>query len=46
MSWSRQNAPLNAQLQQRRWWVAPTLDGALELAAGCIHAALGVPPAR
>jgi histidinol-phosphatase len=38
MSWSRQNAPLNAQLQQRGWWVEATLDGALDLAAGRIDA--------
>lgn len=38
MSWARGNTALNAQLQQRGWWVEPTLDGALDLAAGRIDA--------
>jgi hypothetical protein len=40
MSWLRQNAAVNLQLQQRGLWVEPTLDGALDLAAGRIDALL------
>jgi hypothetical protein len=46
MSWLQHNAALNLQLQQRGLWVEPTLDGALDLAAGRIDTALGVPTPR
>jgi histidinol-phosphatase len=40
MSWLRQDAAVNLRLQQGGSWVAPTLDGALDLAAGRIDALL------
>lgn len=38
MSWSRQSAELEARLKAGGQWVTPSLDGALELAAGRLDA--------
>jgi len=38
MSWSRKHTALNERLRERGQWVAPALDGSLDLASGRIDA--------